>query len=145
MRELRERLTLANDAIARRSTRVAATQLDRDAPFELGIPRAPYDAHAARADHLEDVVATELDLAVDGEQLPCDPRARDVASDLVPYRSLAEIRLDRGITRLVVLRHHGAEYPNRSADRFNVLDRARFVASPRTRRPAPRSTGNRAA
>ena len=64
--ELRECLSLREHAVTR-GRELCLQELDRDAPIELGIERTPYDAHAARADRFEQMVATERDALLDGE------------------------------------------------------------------------------
>ena len=91
MRQLRERLALEHDALARRS-QALPDELDRDAPVELGIPRTPDDTGAAGADLFEQLVAAELHRLVDLEQVLRDPTLADRARDGVDVRPLAEVR-----------------------------------------------------
>ena len=66
--------------------------VDRDAPIELRIERPPHDAHPAGADHLEQVIAAELDLLLLREQLVGDPRAGHRPNQPIGRRPLDERR-----------------------------------------------------
>lgn len=100
-----ERLALEQDALAR-GARGRVHELDRDAPLELGIVRAPHDAHAALAHALEQVIAAELPALVGREQRVRDLRAGDRSRAGVTDRALTEGRTLRLRERRVVVRIH---------------------------------------
>jgi hypothetical protein len=98
MRQLGQRLPLEQDPIA--CGRALGThELDRDAPAELGIPRAPHDAHATGADLLEQLIAADLDRLGGREQRGRDPCLRDRELDRVFRRRCSQPDVGLGVIR----------------------------------------------
>jgi len=89
MRQLRERLPLAQHRLAR-GLAAHVHELDRHAAFELGIPRTPHDAHAAGARALQQVVPADRHAFGRREQRIRDPRARDLEHQRVVLRPRAQ-------------------------------------------------------